>query len=654
MSKIRSSPIIKLFRPYFKLEFIILSLMSINAVFNLANPILLRVVIDKVLILRQINLLKEILIILIAIYILRNVSSYLIGYFNTYIGEKYSFELHHEIIKRIQKAKLTEVNSLTAGDFINKSINDVNIITGFLSGTVVSILNISFDLLAMLGLMLFFSVKLSLISIVVTIIYIYISIRFGKLIKRNQENIRVKSSEYISLLGRIFSSIRSIKAYNKETHYLRKHCSLFRKIINLDFEAFFYSFGYNSLLSFVGFLGAIITLVVGISDVFRGALTIGTLFVFDTLIKTLSPKVNISPCYLSCFPGSQVFDNSDEYQVVKKSSPSLLPFRTFFDKYDMRLISKSLGHLNITSGSIYRSENVVNDAIGYFSGIYTDRKFNGLRHLEISSLDTKTLAYLKSNLDLNGSIIIPTENLRLNSKLLFCEDRKRLKVDLRNYDENLERLVSSNVFPVNQLFYRRSGVTYYFQVNNSYQERPITADILEDSEENILSLINRVNQGVDRGSFNLKEFSEWYINQCGISGQCLLGKVRRLNLSENKVRLCVSRGDYTQQPMDPSFRLLSHIKQVLEEMGLKRDCMHCMAQDICPKCAFPFSNNYCRIIQNNYTAIKYLKLITYLKSFRTDDLDVRLLEEEKEGLVLTVDRNKCFFSNINNQLYYMN
>jgi hypothetical protein len=225
---------------------------------------------------------------------------------------------------------------------------------------------------------------------------------------------------------------------------------------------------------------------------------------------------------------------------------------------------------------------------------------------------------------------------------------------LRNYDENLERLVSSNVFPVNQLFYRRSGVTYYFQVNNSYQERPITADILEDSEENILSLINRVNQGVDRGSFNLKEFSEWYINQCGISGQCLLGKVRRLNLSENKVRLCVSRGDYTQQPMDPSFRLLSHIKQVLEEMGLKRDCMHCMAQDICPKCAFPFSNNYCRIIQNNYTAIKYLKLITYLKSFRTDDLDVRLLEEEKEGLVLTVDRNKCFFSNINNQLYYMN
>ena len=49
-----------------------------------------------------------------------------------------------------------------------------------------------------------------------------------------------------------------------------------------------------------------------------------------------------------------------------------------------------------------------------------------------------------------------------------------------------------------------------------------------------------------------------------------------------------------------------------------------------------------------------MKLITYLKSFLTDDPDVRLLEEEKEGLVLTVDRVINVFSNINNQLYYMN
>ncbi|MCL6590896.1 MAG: hypothetical protein K6U80_13210 [Firmicutes bacterium] len=182
--------IIELFRPYIMLEWVILTLMSINAIITLANPILLKVIIDKVLILRQINLLKEILIIFVVTYILQNFIGYLIAYFNTYIGEKYSFELHQQIVKQFQKAKLNEANSVNTGDFISKTTEDVNNITRFFAGTVTSILNTVLTLLAMLALMLFLSVKLSLISIAVTIVFIFLSFRFGKLIKKNQENIR--------------------------------------------------------------------------------------------------------------------------------------------------------------------------------------------------------------------------------------------------------------------------------------------------------------------------------------------------------------------------------------------------------------------------------------------------------------------------------
>lgn len=93
-------------------------------------------------------------------------------------------------------------------------------------------------------------------------------------------------------MGRIFSNLRSIKAFRKETYFLKKHGNLFRQIIDLDFKAFFYSFGYNGLLSVIGFLGAILTLVLGIMDVFNGVLTIGTLFVFDTISERFNQMAN--------------------------------------------------------------------------------------------------------------------------------------------------------------------------------------------------------------------------------------------------------------------------------------------------------------------------------------------------------------------------
>ncbi|MCL6590264.1 MAG: B12-binding domain-containing radical SAM protein [Firmicutes bacterium] len=367
-------------------------------------------------------------------------------------------------------------------------------------------------------------------------------------------------------------------------------------------------------------------------------------------IKSLYPEVNISPCYLTCFPGSRLFDYSSENEIIKKSSPSLLPFWTFFDKYDIRIIKKSLDDLNFNVDTIYSSEVVVDNNLSYFTGIYGKKEPTGaLKHLEINNLDDVTLEYVKNNLDFNGALIIHTEKLRLEEKSLFCEDRKRLKMNLLNYNENLKKLVSHNVFALNQLFYQKRGNVYLFQVNNDFQGHPITKEIYEDSEENVLSLLNKVKSGLTKGFFNLSEFPEWYLNQCGIAGKCFLGKLPRLNLTKKDPQLCVHRGSFIRS--NDSSQLLLYIKQVFSGLDTQRDCRHCLAKDFCPKCAFPFSQNYCKIILENYCTIKYLKLITYLKRFPVNYLEVHL-RDEADGLVfLMIEHQKFAFSYEQNELY---
>lgn len=63
----------------------------------------------------------------------------------------------------------------------------------------------------------------------------------------------------------------------------RKYNNLLRNILHLHFKGFHIYFGYSTTLLFMSFIGSILIFSMGVFEIYRGNLTVGALFVFDSV-----------------------------------------------------------------------------------------------------------------------------------------------------------------------------------------------------------------------------------------------------------------------------------------------------------------------------------------------------------------------------------
>ena len=274
---------LKYIKPYIKYEIMILILVYVSSILALANPILLQIIIDRVLVLKEVYLLKYIIIASFVFYIVNVMMTFSSGFLGNYVGQMISIKLRKDLFGHIQKLKLKEMVENKVGDFITKISDDVATISGFLSGTFISTASDTFNLLASAGLMLYFSVKLSLIAIFITIIQLYISMKFSKITRQNQKELRETASVHISFLKQIMSSVKYIKAYQAEKKNEIKYFGLLKKLQNLSFKNFYIYFSYGTCMSFASFVGSILIFSIGVHEILKGNMSVGALFVFDTV-----------------------------------------------------------------------------------------------------------------------------------------------------------------------------------------------------------------------------------------------------------------------------------------------------------------------------------------------------------------------------------
>lgn len=272
---------LKYIKPYIKYEVMILILVMLSSVIALANPVLLQIIIDRVLVLKEVYLLKYIIIAMVVFYIINMMIIFSNGFLGNYIGQMVSIKLRKDLVNHIQKLKLKEIIESSAGDFITKISDDVGTISGFLTGTFISTLANSFNLLATAGLMMFFSLKLSIIAIIITVIQVYISIKFAKITRENQKELREMASVHLSFLKQILTGVKYVKAYQAEKNNERKYLSILQKIQKLTFKNFYINFNYGTCLSLTSFLGSVLIFSFGVNEILKGNMTVGALFVFD-------------------------------------------------------------------------------------------------------------------------------------------------------------------------------------------------------------------------------------------------------------------------------------------------------------------------------------------------------------------------------------
>ncbi|WP_163192202.1 B12-binding domain-containing radical SAM protein [Clostridium thermarum] len=341
---------------------------------------------------------------------------------------------------------------------------------------------------------------------------------------------------------------------------------------------------------------------------------------------------NVSVCFMSSFPGSPIFENSDIYGTVKKAGPCSLPYRTYYTGYDMRKVYHRLMDTGVLTDSVNElvlgRQRILSDLYSFYTGVFQERDlYDSIKVIHCDQYGEKEAKFIDNNVDLNGSIIMDQEKIKLSSSYLFCDDRKRLKIELEDYDINQERAHKENWFLANQAFVKPVEDGVLVQYENCYYRKPLKIKFKKiKSLRDLMSLGEVAESFFLKGTAKVQDLKDSIMeNSCAFCGECSICSVPRVSIVSGKLFSCLNYGEVGN--VQHSYKdILKNIVSQIEERDRKRACNSCVASRWCSRCLFPpeyiGESDYCEFIKNHPTLVVYLKLVNYLKPLLLKDADI--------------------------------
>ena len=290
--------LISFITPYWKRLALAIVCIIMSAAANLYVPWIIKDMIDKVLMERDMMLLNIIAIGIVVVFLFRGIFYYGQSYLVAYIAQRVIIDVREKLYIKFQKLQLAYYEKKQTGTIMSYITNDVAALQAALVDSLIELVTESSVLVGSLVMMFYLDWKLSLVTLVVVPLIGQAMKIFGRKLKKSGALIQERTAEITSLLQESISGVRVVKSFAREDYEIDR----FELQNNLNFKANMKSVQLSSLLTpVVEFLAAVIVTVIlwfGGYQVVNGALTAGALIAFLTYAVNLAnPVKRISRVY---------------------------------------------------------------------------------------------------------------------------------------------------------------------------------------------------------------------------------------------------------------------------------------------------------------------------------------------------------------------
>lgn len=315
--------LLKYLKPYkLRLFFAILCLYGATAT-QLFLPWIMRDIIDKVLINKDLFLLNAIVIGLIVMFILRGFFVYGQQYLMAYIVQRVMVDIRYKLFSSMMSGRgLVYFEKKKTGAIMSFYTNDVQALQSAIIGHGIDFVTESFILVFSLGSMLYIDWKMSFLLFVTVPLLAFSVDRIGKRIRRAGGQVQAELAELTSLLQEVLSGVRVVKSFAREDHENDR----FRTQIFRNLKAVMRATRASALLTpiveFLATLGIAALIWYGGNEVISGKLSPGELVTFLVFAVNLSnPLKRISRTWanlqLSMAAADRIFGELDFTPEVK-------------------------------------------------------------------------------------------------------------------------------------------------------------------------------------------------------------------------------------------------------------------------------------------------------------------------------------------------
>ena len=237
------------------------------------------------------DLLRSILTLLIALYVLQGVFSYFQTYVMAHVAQSMFYDVRAECEEKINKIPLSYFDKKSKGDLLSRVINDVDLMSSTLQDNVTQFISGVISLLGILAMMLFISPLMTLIALCTLPLSAFGTITIAR---RSQKLFLAQQNSLGTLDGHIeenYSAHVELKAFTHEKPALDEFSTINNQYFNNAWRAQFISGVIRPIMQFIGDIGYIAICIIGAWQVILGAIAVGDIQAFAQYMRNFTRPI---------------------------------------------------------------------------------------------------------------------------------------------------------------------------------------------------------------------------------------------------------------------------------------------------------------------------------------------------------------------------
>ncbi|MGB3494369.1 MAG: peptidase domain-containing ABC transporter, partial [Elainellaceae cyanobacterium] len=247
--------------------------------FALANPLMIQVIIDKVIVQNSSDTLQVLGFFLLVIAIFEAVLTSLRTYLFVDTTNRIDMSLGSEIIDHLLRLPLRYFERRPVGE-LSTRINELENIRQFLTGTALTVVLDAVFSVIYIVVMFIYSWLLTLVSLATIPFFVGLAIIASPLIRQQLRVKAERNAETQSYLVEVMSGIQTVKAQNMELRARWQWQQRYARYVSAGFKTVLTSTTASSASNFLNKLSGLLVLWVGAYLVLQGDLTLGQLIAF--------------------------------------------------------------------------------------------------------------------------------------------------------------------------------------------------------------------------------------------------------------------------------------------------------------------------------------------------------------------------------------
>ncbi|MBO1416395.1 ABC transporter ATP-binding protein [Streptomyces sp. FH025] len=285
---------------------IVISFMIVlGPVVDTAEIWLFKIVIDDMLVPRNLQLFLPIALAFVGLTLVSGVIGFADEVISTWVSERFLLNLRFDVFRHVQGLSLGFFERRKLGDILSRVTGDVEAVETFLLSGIATALSHVVQLVLYLGLLFYLRWDLTLLALVIAPLFWFTARRFAGPIKAASRERRRRSGSISATAEEAFGNIALVQAYNRQRwgqeRFQRESLGRYRAtMVSTRIGATF-----GPIVDVIELIGALVVMGLGTWELTQGRLTLGGLMVFLTLLSRLySPIQGMSELSNTFFAAS--------------------------------------------------------------------------------------------------------------------------------------------------------------------------------------------------------------------------------------------------------------------------------------------------------------------------------------------------------------